>query len=89
MLKSSSLAQIAKQLDRFLVERDAFGRQIVRAHDRRVARGVAAGEIALLEHGDLADAVMLGEVVGRRQTVAAAADDDDVVGVAGLGRAGK
>jgi len=39
----------------------------------------AAADPALLQHGDVADAVLLGEVVGRGEAVAAAADDDDVV----------
>ena len=42
--------QPAEQLDGFLVEVDALGRQIVGADDRGVARGVAAGEPALVEH---------------------------------------
>ena len=43
--------------------------------------GVAAADPALLDHRDVGDAVLLGEVIGGREPVAAAADDDDVVAV--------
>ena len=52
---------------------------VVGADDRRVAPRVAAAEPALLEHGDVGRAVLLGEVVGGREPVPAAADDDRVV----------
>ena len=42
-------------------------------------------EPALLQHRDVADAVLLGEIVGRRQPVPAAADDHHVVGGLRLG----
>ena len=42
----------------FVVERDAFGREIVGADDGGVARRVAAGELAAFEHGDIGDAVI-------------------------------
>ena len=42
--------------------------------------GVAAADPALLEHGDIADAVFLGEIVGGGEPVAAAADDDRRIG---------
>src|SRR6266849_3499540 len=53
--------------------------QIVRAHDRRVAPGIAAAEPALLEYRDIGDAVILGEVIGRREAMATAADYDHVI----------
>src|SRR6185437_2177071 len=53
--------------------------QIVGAHHRRVAPGIAAAEPALFEHGDIGDAVVLGEVIGGGGAVLAGADDDDVV----------
>jgi hypothetical protein len=62
-----------------LVERRALVPQIVRPHDRRVAAGIAAAEPALLEHGDIGDAVVFRQIVSGRQAVAAAADDDCVV----------
>ena len=61
------------------VERGALGRAVVRADDRRVAAGGARADVRLLEHGDVRDAVVLGEVVGGREPVRAAADDHDVV----------
>ncbi len=62
-----------------LVERDVAGKQIVRAHDRRVAADVAGADPALLDDGDVAQAVALGEIVGGRKAVPAATDDDDVI----------
>ena len=41
--------------------------------------GVAAAEPALLDHRDVGDAVLLGQVIRGGETVAAAADDDHVV----------
>src|SRR5690348_16663133 len=61
--------------------------QIIRAHDRGVAPGVAQAERALLQHRDVGDAVLLGEVIGGREPMAAAADNDDVVTRLGFGRA--
>ena len=67
---------------------DALGGrpQVVRAHDGGVAAGVAAAEPALLQHGDVGDAVLLGHVIGGGEAVAAGADDDDVIGRLRLGR---
>src|SRR5277367_6842036 len=59
--------------------------QVVRPHDRGVAAGIAAAQPSLLEHGDVGDAVIPGEIVGRRQTMAATTDDDDVIGRLGVG----
>src|ERR1700752_4570593 len=53
--------------------------QIVRADDRRVAAGIAAAEPSLLEHGNVANPVILREVVGGREAVSTSADDHDVV----------
>ena len=72
------------QLQRVLVDLGAFIPQIVRPDQRGIAGHVAAREPALLEHGDVGDAVVLHEVMGGRQAVAAAADDHDVVGPLGL-----
>src|SRR5260370_26007008 len=62
-----------------LVELGVLPMQIVRAHDRRVAPGIAAAKPALLEHRDIGDAVVLREVIGRGEAMTAAADDEDVV----------
>ena len=74
------LAQPLIEADGFVVEAHALRRQIVRADDGRVAGGVAAGEIALVQHRDIGDAPVLGQVIGRGEAMAAGADDDDVVG---------
>jgi hypothetical protein len=73
------LRQAFPQLHRLFVQRGRFVPQIVRAHDRRVARGVAAADPALFDHGDVGDAVLLREVVRGGEAMPAAADDHDVV----------
>ena len=75
------------ELQAELVDRRALVPQVVRAHDRRVAAHVPAAEPAPLEHGHVRDAVVLREVVGRRETMPAGADDDDVVRVLRIGGA--
>src|SRR5581483_6428241 len=67
------------------VERGTFGCQVVRADDRRVAPGGAGADVRLLEDGDVADAVVLREVVRNREAVRAAADDHDLVAALQLG----
>src|SRR5579863_4462679 len=67
------------EAQREVVEGDRFGIEIVRAHDRRVAPGVAAAEPAFLDHADPGLLMGLGEVIGGREPVSAAADDDEVV----------
>ena len=71
--------ELLVELDALGVEGGAFGRAVVRPDDRRVAARRTRADIALLEHGDVGDAVVLGEVVRGREPVGAAADDDDVV----------
>ncbi len=78
-LKLSSLRQPLPQLQRILVEVRVRIEVIVRAHDGRVAPGVAAAEPAFFQHGDIAHAVLFGEVVGGGEPVPAAADDHRVV----------
>src|SRR5437763_1500560 len=67
------------KLQRELVEMRIGIEVVVRADDRRVAARVAAAKPALLQHGDIADAVLPREVVRRRKTVASATDNDRVV----------
>ena len=74
------LGQALPQLHRVLVERGRFLPEVVRADDRGVAPGIAAAEPALLQHRDIAEAVLLGEVIGGREAVPARADDDRVIG---------
>ena len=72
------------QLHRPFVEGIVAGQQVVRADDRGVAPDIAGAEPALLQHRDIGDAVLLGEIIGGRQPMPAAADDDDVVFLLGL-----
>jgi hypothetical protein len=58
------LLQTLPQLHRPFVERDVAGQQIVRADDRGVAPDVAAAEPTLLQHCNVGDAVLLGQIVG-------------------------
>src|SRR5580692_6421841 len=62
-----------------LVEPGAFVPQIVGADDRRIAPRVAEANRSLFQHRDIADAVLLGEVVGGREAMPAAADDHDTI----------
>jgi len=64
------------QLQGMLVDPRARVPQIVGADDRRVAPGVAEPDRAFFQDADIADAVLLGEVIGGRQPMPAAADDD-------------
>jgi hypothetical protein len=71
------------QLHRQLVERDVAGQHVVGADDGGVAADVAAADPALLHQGHVGDPVLLGQVVGRGEAVAAPSDDDHVVGLFG------
>ena len=73
------LLQPLPQLHRPFVERLVAGQQIVRADDGGVAARIAGADVALLQHRDVGDAVLLREIIGGREPVPAAADDDDVV----------
>src|SRR5215467_10715224 len=61
--------------------------QIVGANHGGVPPGIAAAQPSLLDHRDIGNAMLLGEVIGRRQAMPAAADDDDVIGRPRLGAA--
>ena len=65
------LRQVLPQPHALVVELHAFGRQIVGADDGRIAAGIAAADVALLEHRDVGDAVIAGQIVGGRQSVTA------------------
>ena len=62
-----------------LVQGDRLGRVVVGAEHLRVAARRARTQVGAFEHGDVADAVDLGQVVGEREAVHAAADDHHVV----------
>src|ERR1043166_7090038 len=70
-----------------LVDGRAVVLEVVGADDGGVAPRIAAADPPHLKHGDVAEAVLLGEVVGGGKTVPAATDDDGVVGRFRLGRA--
>src|SRR5689334_10585714 len=70
--------EIHPQLQAGVVELHALGREVVRTDDGGVARGVAATEIALFEHDDVADAMIPREVVRGREAMTTAADDHHV-----------
>src|SRR5918992_4033290 len=70
-----------------LVDRRAFVVEVVRADDRRIAPGIAAAEPTLFQHGHVADAVLLGEIVGRSKPVPAGTYDHRLVGGLRRGRA--
>ena len=73
------VAEVLPQLERVLVELGIARDHVVRPHDGRVAPGIAAADPALLEHGDVPDAVFLCQVIGGGQPVPAAADHDHVI----------
>src|SRR5262249_47559891 len=79
------LTESIPQFDRVVVDPGAFVVEIVGTDDGGVAAGISAAEPALFEHGDIGDAVFLGEVVGGGEAMAAGADDDDIVFRAWLG----
>jgi hypothetical protein len=73
------LGETLVEPQRKIVEARTLGIQVIRTYDRRIAAGVAATDPAALEHGDIRDAMVLGEIIRGRKPVAAAADHDDVV----------
>ncbi len=79
------LRQALPQLQRVIVERGRFLPEVIGADDRGVASGVAAAEPALLQHRDIAEAVLPGEVIGGCKPMPARANDDDVISRLGLG----
>src|SRR5579862_2241072 len=66
-------------------ECDALGVEVVGAYDLCVTAGVAEADRAALKHGDVPDAVFLGQLVRGREPVPAAANNDDFVGTFRLG----
>ena len=71
--------QIPEQAHALIVEFDAFLGKVIRAHDRRIAPGIAATDITLIDNGDVRDAVVTREVVGGGKTMTTGADDHDIV----------
>ena len=83
-LKFSSCDRRFPELERKLVEMRVRIEVVVGAHDGRVAARVAAADPSLLEHGDVADSVLLRQVIRGGEAVPATADDHDVVASPGL-----
>src|SRR5438067_469471 len=73
------LGQSFPELQRMLIDRGALIPEVVGADDSGVASHVAARQPAPFQHRHVGDAMILGQVVGRRQAVAAGPHDDDVV----------
>ena len=65
---------------RAVVEGHTLGGQVVRAHDGGVAPRSAAAQIALVDNGNVGDAVVGCQVVGGGKAMNAAANNDHVVG---------
>ena len=78
------LAEVFPQIDGVIVKPRAFIIKIVRPDDRGVAPGIAAAQPALVDHRDIGDAVLLGQIIGGTQTMPARADDDHVIFGLGL-----
>src|SRR3546814_18570437 len=62
-----------------VVELGAFVVEVVGADDGGIAPRIAAAEPTLLDHCHIADAVLLGQIIGRAQAVPAGADNHDVI----------
>jgi hypothetical protein len=67
------------QFQRKLVEMRIGIEVVIRADDGRVAPGIAAAQPSLLQHRDIGQPVLLGEVVGGREPMPAATDDYRVI----------
>ena len=76
--------QSLPELHRPFVEAFIAGQQIIGTDDGRISSGIAGADPVLFQHGDVGDAVHLGEIMRGGEAVAAAADNDHVVG--GFGR---
>src|SRR3984957_19078524 len=72
--------QALPQLQRVFIERCRFLPEVIGADDRGVAPGIAAAEPALLQHRDIVEAVLLGEIIGGREPMPAGTDDDRIIG---------
>ena len=79
------LGHTAPQRHGVLIKRRVVLHHVVGAHDGRVAPRVARADVAFFQHGNILDAMVLGQVVGRGQPVSTAAHDDHVIALLGLG----
>ena len=74
------LFQPFPQFQRVGIELGIARHHVIGAHDRGVAPDIAAADIALFQHRDIAQPVFGGQVIGGGQAMAATADDHDVIG---------
>jgi len=72
------------ELQRPFVKGDVARLTIVRADNGGVAPDIPRADIAALDHRDIGQPVILGEVIGGGEPVSAAPDDDDVIFRLGL-----
>src|SRR6516164_4337669 len=68
-----------------VVERCAFGKEVVGADDRGVAAGITAADPALLEHRDVGQPMLARQVIGGAEAMTTAPDDERVIGWFGVG----
>ncbi len=73
------LAQAIPQIKRVVIKLGTFVIEVVRPNNRRVTAGVPTAKPALVDHGNIGDAVFLGQIISRTKTMTTRADDDDIV----------
>ena len=81
------LLQPFPQLERQFIKGGIAGQQIVGTDDGGVAPDIARADIAFLDHGNAADIVVLGEIMGSGQTMTTAADNHHIIMTRRLGAA--
>ena len=67
------------ELDRKIVEGNAYVADVIGPDGHGIATRIAASEPAFLQHRDVGHAVVLGEVMGGTEAMSATANDNDVV----------
>ena len=80
------LRQILIERTRQLINGDGGILQVVGADDGGIAPSVAATQPALLDHGDFGHFVVLGQIIGGGEAMAASTDDHRVIFGLGIGR---
>ncbi len=66
--------KIPEQTQTGVVKPHPFRREIVGTDDRGVATGIAAPDITFLQYGNIADAVVPGQIVGAGEAVTPGTD---------------
>ena len=77
--------QLFPQLQAVGIEFAVARQKVIRPHNRGVAPDVAGAKVAFLQHRDVAQAVVLGEVIGGGKPMPATTDDDGVIARLRLG----